>query len=475
MNPSIYSKFKTNDLFVTDSGETTKYSRVLEVAESKEFQNTHRKLVFCFCENKPESILGYLALLACNAVPLVLSPTISDKHLKELFQIYSPNFIFAPSVRFVDLGSLKSFFFISEYALTRVDSISNYSINSSLALLISTSGSTGSPKFIRLSRENIMANAEAISQYLAINQHDKPITTLPASYTYGLSIIHSHILNGATIALTSKTFFDAGFWSFLKEVKATSFGGVPYHYEILKKLRFENFELPSLKILTQAGGRMSSDATREFAVSCHRKGIQFVTMYGQAEATARMSYLVHDDLASKAGSIGGAIPGGKLWIVDEKGDKILSPNHPGELMYSGNNVCLGYADNQSDLALGDEFKGLLMTGDIAYFDVDGYFFITGRKKRFLKIFGHRLNLQDLENYLCSSGFITVCAGRDDLIEVYIENINESSRLEIKNKIALEYRISSKAIQVISISEFPRNETGKILYSQLQSKLIDALL
>lgn len=475
MNPSIYAKFKNNDLFVTDSGEKTKYNRVLEVSESKEFQSTHRNLVFCFCENKSESILGYLALLACQAVPLVLNPTISDKHLKELIQIYSPNFIFAPSVRLVDLGSFRIMFSIGEYALTSVDSISNYSINSSLALLISTSGSTGSPKYIRLSRENIMANAQAISQYLSINQDDKPITTLPASYTYGLSIIHSHILNGATIALTDKTFFDAGFWSYLKEVKATSFGGVPYHYEILKKLRFEKFELPSLKTLTQAGGRMSSDATREFAVNCYQKGIRFITMYGQAEATARMSYLIHDDLASKAGSIGGAIPGGNLWIVDEKGNKILLPNQPGELVYSGNNVCLGYADNQSDLALGDEFNGILMTGDMAYFDSDGYFFITGRKKRFLKIFGHRLNLQDIEDYLCSSGFITVCAGRDDLLEVYIEDMTESRRIEIKNKLVLEYRVSPKAIHVISISKFPRNETGKILYSQLQLKSIDNLV
>jgi len=233
-------------------------------------------------------------------------------------------------------------------------------------------------------------------------------------------------------------------------------------------------DLPSLKTLTQAGGRMSPENSREFATECGKKGIRFFTMYGQAEATARMSYLPHQHAVEKAGSIGRAIPGGEFWLEDEHGVKIQSTGTTGELVYHGKNVCMGYAESYRDLALGDEFGGILKTGDLAYFDEDGYFYISGRKKRFLKIFGHRINLQDIEDLLSGSGFSVACAGRDDLIEVYLIPQTNSDGAKVKEKLVTDLKLSPGAVRVHGVADFPRNEAGKIQYTQLASLASETL-
>ena len=461
-------------LFIPETKKFVNYSEPLALSENSVFSQLGRQLVFCICDNHPDSLLGYMGLLAADAVPLVLGPTLSDHQLLRLVEIYRPRFAFLSTTRAEGMNLGKQAVAVGEYSLACLNNGLDHKIHESLSLLLSTSGSTGNPKFVRLSHENILSNAEAIAEYLEIDSSDRPITTLPASYTYGLSILHSHILKGATIALTNKTFFDRGFWDFLRESMATTFGGVPYHYEILKKLKFHRMDLPSLKTLTQAGGRMSPENSRDFATECGKKGIRFFTMYGQAEATARMSYLPHQHAVEKAGSIGRAIPGGEFWLEDEHGVKIESTGTTGELVYRGKNVCMGYAESYHDLALGDEFGGILKTGDLAYFDADGYFYISGRKKRFLKIFGHRINLQDIEDLLSGSGFSVACSGKDDLIDVYLIQRTAGDGLKVKEKLVAELKLAPGAVRVHGVAEFPRNEAGKIQYAQLASVASEVL-
>lgn len=455
-------------LFDCADGSRIMYSDILELGARPAFKATCRRLVFCMSENDPGGLGGYLALLSANAVPLMLGAGLTHCQLQPLIRAYQPGLIWLPRARAGEFPEARTLLTYRDYCLLELGE-HDIPIHDSLALLLSTSGSTGSPKFVRLSHENLLSNAQAIAQYLELTPDEIPITTLPPSYTYGLSIIHSHVLVGSRIALTSGSFFDRAFWDFLKATGATSFGGVPYHYEILKKLRFVRMELPSLRTLTQAGGRMDPELTREYATHCTAQGMRFFTMYGQAEATARMTYLPPDRSVSKAGSIGIVIPGGSLWLEDEHGRVQQGEEAAGELVYQGSNVSMGYAMGHVDLDRGDERGGTLRTGDLARRDADGNYYITGRLKRFLKLFGHRVNLQDIEQLLLDAGHAVACAGRDDQLEIYLSQATPEAARVIKAKVVEHIKIAPGAVKVIGIAALPRNDAGKIRYVDLTSQ------
>lgn len=466
---SIFERFAENRLFIDETFSEARYSDVLELSGCIEFSSTSRSLVFCLVENKIGGLIGYLTLLTSGAVPLMLSSSVSPEQLQKLIHIYQPTYIWLPSTRSPEFYGYDLVLSNQEYSLLDLK-FQRGDIHNSLALLLGTSGSTGSPKFVKISIENVLSNAQSIGQYLELKSDEISVTTLPPSYTYGLSIIHSHILVGATIAVTDKTLFDRAFWNFFREVKATSFNGVPYHYEMLKRLRFAKMQLPSLRTMTQAGGRMEPDLTREFASHCHQQGMRFFTMYGQAEATARMSYLPSDKAVSKAGSVGIAIPGGEFSLVDESGHSINKIDVPGELVYKGPNVSMGYADGYEDLAKGDERGGVLRTGDLAKRDEDGYYYIVGRLKRFIKLYGHRVNLQDVEAHLFDMGYIVACQGQDDRLEIYACDITEVESIDIQKRVVEFLQVTPAAVVVYVILKMPRNEAGKILYSQLKPNI-----
>ena len=421
-------------------------------------------LAFCLCENNVESIVGYLAFLQAGVVPVLLSDNINIELLNALLLSYKPRYIWLAKRKLNDFADCKVVFEYKQFVLLETNCIIDYSLFDQLALLLTTSGSTGSPKLVRQSYKNINSNAESIAQYLNISSTDKPITTLPMSYTYGLSIINSHLLKGCTIVLTNKTLMDKEFWNLLKTQQVTTFGGVPYIYEMLKKLRFERMNIPSLKVLTQAGGRLGIDLTREFAEICHKKGIRLFVMYGQTEATARMSYLPSEFAMDKAGSIGIAIPCGEFWLEDECGNEIETFETVGELVYRGANVMLGYSESCNDLCKSDENCGLLRTGDMARRDEEGFYYVTGRKKRFLKIFGNRVNLDEVEHILERAGFESVCAGEDDNMRIYVTD--ERVVDNVRKYIIENTGINQAGFKVEFISEIPRNESGKKVYSLL---------
>ena len=285
-----------------------------------------------------------------------------------------------------------------------------------LALLLSTSGTTGSPKLVRLSYENVNSNAAAVAQYLGLKQSDRAITSLPMNYSYGLSVINSHLIVGASLVLTEDSVIDNSFWKTFNDEKVTSFAGVPYSYELLSKIDFENFSLPSLKYMTQAGGRLSEGMIKYFGGIAKRQGFKFYVMYGQTEATARMSYLPPNKTLAYPSSIGIPIPGGKFELIDESNNIISEAGRTGELVYSGLNVMLGYAEKINDLFKNREIE-FLKTGDLAKYDENGLYYIVGRKSRFLKIFGNRIGLDDVENVINASGYSVICGGTDKLMIV----------------------------------------------------------
>lgn len=463
-------KYQSNIAVITDKGEQLTYSELK--AEAKKFADAlpQNGLLFCLCENKLGSLVGYVSCLE-NHIPIVLLDGIQDNSLlKNLIDLYHPEYIWVSTEKIEKIGG-KTIYTYATFSLQKMNYSTNFNypeINIELALCLPTSGSTGSPKFVRLSEKNIIGNAESIAEYLQIDENERPITTLPSYYSYGVSVINSHLIKGATILLTEGTVAQRYFWDFLKKHKATSMSGVPYTYEMLKRLRFFSMELPDLKVMTQAGGKLNKDIAKEFIDYAAKKGKKFYVMYGQTEATARMSYLPWESALEKYASIGVAIPRGKFSLIDTNGAEITEPDVDGELIYKGPNVSLGYAENRADLAKGDENDGVLYTGDVARKDADNFYYITGRLKRFVKIWGNRCNLDATEQLIKSITTNCACAGVDDKLTVFVTE--SGLEKQIMTMLSEKTGLNSKAFEVRVINNIPKNDSGKIQYAELQKLL-----
>lgn len=462
-------KYGENTAIIESTGEFITYKELVALCQQLGEKVKKRTLVFSFCENSIGSLVGYLSFLNNEVVPVLI-----DKHMEpglreNLLELYQPNYIYIPDEMIELFDNMESLWSGHGYSLLATKYKVEHSLYPNLALLLTTSGSTGSPKLVRQTYQNIQSNAESIAKYLKLDETERPITTLPMNYTYGLSIINSHLLVGATILMTECTLMQREFWEFFKKEKATSFGGVPYTYEMLKKLRFFRMDLPSLRTMTQAGGKLNPELHKEFAEYAKEKGKEFIVMYGQTEATARMAYLPADKALEKYGSMGIAIPGGKLELVDVDGKVIEEPEKVGELVYYGPNVTMGYAEKIEDLAKGDERQGKLETGDMAKRDAEGYFYIVGRKKRFLKIFGNRVNLDEIERMIKSLGEEgdCACSGRDDKLYVFLTINDEETQKRIKHFLADKTRLNPNAFVIKYIESIPKNEAGKVLYIKLE--------
>lgn len=460
------SKYGNNIAIIEDNGDSVTYNELNIVANAVFEKINKRCLVFCLCKNSIGSIAGYVSFINNKIVPILLNANLEKKLLLNLFNIYFPSYIWLPESMVSEFKNVDVIYSYKEYCLLKTEYSSDYDMYSELCLLLTTSGSTGSSKLVRQSYTNVLSNALDIVEYLDIKADERPISTLPMNYTYGLSIINSHLLVGATLLVTEKTLMQKEFWNFFRKNNATSFGGVPYTYEMLDKLRFCKMDLPSLRYFTQAGGKLTPELHKKFAMNAMDNGTKFIVMYGQCEATARMGYLPTEKSIEKYGSMGIAIKSGKFKLLDAKGKEIQEPFVTGELMYEGPNVTLGYAETKEDLEKGDENRGILLTGDMAQFDEDGYFYIVGRKKRFLKIYGNRVNLDEIDRLVKTEfdNMEFVSAGVDDHLVLFTTNKNISDK--IKDFVVKKTGLNPIAFKTVVIDSIPKNDSGKILYKDL---------
>lgn len=333
-----------------------------------------------------------------------------------------------------------------------------------LALLLSTSGSTGSPKLVRLSRDNVLSNAASIADYLDLRPTDRGVTTLPLHYCYGLSVLHSHLVAGAAIVLTDLSVADACFWDLVADTGVTGLAGVPYTYELLEASGFSDRDLPALRYLTQAGGRMDPARVRSVAELGQRHGFDLFVMYGQTEATARMAYLPPSLAATRPEAVGVAVPGGSLRIDDPDGDGV------GELVYTGPNVMMGYAVSRDDLARGAELTEL-HTGDLARIAPDGLVEVVGRSDRMTKVFGLRLDLDRLEQELVSLDPALRLVARGDVLHVFHtrHRVGERARRELRRLTGL----SASCVRSHQLERLPRTAAGKVDDAALRRHLEEA--
>lgn len=464
-----YLAYENRTLAIDDSASSVTYGDLNTFAKGIGAVMKSRSLVMQFCSNSIGSLLGYLSFMHNKSVPLLIDMKTDAQLVSHLITVYEPEYLYLRETKEELIAGREILHKAYGYVLVKTEFERTNELYPELALLLTTSGSVGSPKLVRQSYKNIHSNASSICHYLEIDENERPVTTLPMHYTYGLSVINSHVLKGATILLTDKSIISKDFWDFAEKEKATSIAGVPFTYEMLDRIEFYDFDLPYLKTLTQAGGKLSVELHKVFADYAQKNNKKFVVMYGQTEATARMGYLPYDKAIEKCGSMGIAIPGGSLILIDVDGNVIDKPDVVGEMVYEGDNVTLGYAEKKSDLSLGDERHGRLETGDMAKRDADGFYYVVGRKKRFLKLFGNRVNLDEIDR-LVHSHFSVECAsvGTDEKLITYVtnEDIVKDVRVFLSKKTGL----NASAFAAVYIDEIPKNEAGKTLYGKLPNTL-----
>ena len=440
---------------VDDSGQSITYGGICDFSDEFTKHLPGRALIFLLSENRIGSLLGYTASLSNRIVPLILSAATEDGLLNNLLNLYLPEYLWLPQ----GMANGKEIVFSAwDYCLVKTGN-PPVPMYDDLSLLLPTSGSTGSPKLVRHSYRNIEANADNVRRLFKLDGREKAMAILPMHYTMGLSVITSHLLAGSTLLLSSRSLLDKGFWSTLKD--ATSFTGVPYSYEILAKMRFTRMNLPNLKVITQGGGKLTEALWNSLAQYAHANGKQFIATYGQSECTARMAFLPPDKALEKVCSIGIAEPGGQLSIVDENGNETFEGEARGEMVYRGENVTLGYATCREDLLKGDENHGVMHTGDIASRDSDGFYFIEGRLKRFLKIYGLRIGLDEIERMI-KAEYKTDCYCKGNDEELLVLVTDPKFREVIPSFIEEKTHLFHQRIKVQVVREILKNETGKVI-------------
>jgi len=460
-----YSLFSKNIACITSEGTSYTYHDLDNFTQELSKCMMSRSLCFILCSNTIGSLVGYLSALRSDTVALLLNKDIENELLQNLIDVYKPAYLWLPVEKNTHYEGLECFS-DWKYSLLKLNN-SFVEIGKELSLLLTTSGTTGSPKLVRLSKKNLVANADSIIKYLHINENEKAVTSLPMYYSFGLSVINSHLKVGATLLLTDYSYIQKEFWDFVIDNGITSFAGVPYTYEILEKMRFWRRNIPTLKTMTQAGGKLNNNLIEHFAINAREKDIDFYVMYGQTEATARMSYLPASKTLEKLGSIGVSIPNGRFEVVGDSG-VINNPHVVGELVYKGENVCLGYAESLSDLQKGDENASILYTGDLAYFDEDGYYYIAGRKKRFLKLYGNRVSLDNVESLL-KGKYVNVdfaCVGTDDKMIVYTTSMDLNA--DILSYLLEKLQLNKNAFEIRRIDVIPHSDSGKVQYASLSN-------
>ncbi|MET1019522.1 MAG: AMP-binding protein [Microterricola sp.] len=425
---------------VSDEGTLSYGELASRVAERRRRLGETRRLVMLQASNNLEPLVTYLAAIEGGHPILLVAPgddEASIRHRASLAERFDPDVIAAGA------GNGAAFHEV------RVGSAHEF--DPELALLVSTSGSTGSPKLVRLSRENLESNANAIAEYLRLTPADRAATTLPMHYCYGLSVINSHLVSGARVVLTTRSVTETAFWDEALANRITSFAGVPYTFELLEKGGFTDRMPASIRYLTQAGGRLGPEAVRRFARLGERRGFDFFVMYGQTEATARMAYVPAELAEQAAGAIGRPIPSGRLRIDAEPGAEI------GELVYEGPNVMLGYAESPADFTLGRTVHEL-RTGDLAKQRADGLFEAVGRMNRFVKVYGLRVDLDAVQRLLAEEGFETRTASAGERLLVFVRS--ERQAQEARTRAAALLGIPVHAVRAYPISEFPCTSSGK---------------
>lgn len=432
--------------------------------------------IIILSENSVFQITAYLAILKSGNICVPLNPVIENENLNQILNETNVSYAFI-SKRYKEKYISYNFTILDDDfiksaeldALAPALTASSEFEDQRLAEIIFTSGSTGEQKGVLISHKNIIANTRSITEFLRLTTEDTVEVVLPFYYCYGLSLLHTHLKVGGSIVMNNNFIFIGSVLNDINKYKCTGFAGVPSHYQILlRKTRdFKTTRFPSLRYVTQAGGKLHVTFINEFVDAFPE--IDFFVMYGQTEATARLSYLPPEKLKEKNGSIGKGIPGVILRVIDENGDNV-APGQTGEIIAQGDNIMQGYLNDPEDSAKALK-NGWLYTGDLAQVDEDGYIFIQSRKKEIIKVGGVRISPQEIEEVIvCYPGVIgcSIDSISDELLgeavraTIFINEDDKEYFTEdlIRRHCAIKLSINKLPKIILFETKLPFNATGK---------------
>jgi acyl-coenzyme A synthetase/AMP-(fatty) acid ligase len=462
-----FSRYKNKIALLNSNNEKIYYKDLIIYSKNIAKKIREKTLTLILIDNSLTSAICYISLLNKKRPILILNQNISNKFLNNIIKKYEPENICIPIKSYLKkiYKNYKSNFKFREFEFLKSKSKDSFKVKHDIGILASTSGSTGSVKFVRQTYGNLKSNTLAIIKYLKLNETNTTITTLPLSYTFGMSIINTHLKVGSQILVTKKSLFEKKFWKVFKNNNINTIYGVPYTFEILDKLNFFSKNNFSLKLIAQAGGKISENLQNKIGNYSKKYNKKFFLMYGQAEATTRISYLPYKNVLKKIGSIGVPIDGGRISLINN--NKIVcKKNLIGEIVYEGKNVCMSYTFGKLDINKSDEWSGKIFTGDLAKRDNDGYYFIVGRKKRFTKIYGINVNLDEVENLIkCkfdTSDFAVISNGNKIIIYSTIKKLLKKILIYIRKIVDLNIN----SFEIIFVKKIPKLSNGKNNYKLL---------
>jgi acyl-CoA synthetase (AMP-forming)/AMP-acid ligase II len=438
------------------------------------------KNILLLSVNNKFFLIAYFAIIKSGNVCIPLDPNIEKENLDYISSLTNPVMIFLTRdiERKIAVGGTKiitpDIIANDEFKAHFNEKEEEFDENN-CAEIIFTSGSTGIPKGVMISHKNLIANSESIITYLKLSQDDRMLVVLPFYYCYGLSLLHTHLRVGGSIVFNNSFIFIGGIIRDLLEQKCTGFAGVPSHFQILlrKSDNFKTTKFPELRYVTQAGGKLAPIFIDEFRKS--HPEITFIVMYGQTEATARLSYLPPEMYEARKGSMGKGIPGVELKVVNEKGEKI-KPGEIGEVIARGDNIMLGYFGDDEGTR-NTIRNGWLYTGDLGTVDKDDYIFLTARKKEIIKVGGKRISPKEIEAVILEIPEVVDCTieGIEDellgealkaIVVIRPENGKESMVERIKQHCSMHLSLY-KVPQIFELKEqLVISATGKKIKGKL---------
>jgi acyl-coenzyme A synthetase/AMP-(fatty) acid ligase len=450
-------------------GSVTTYADLRAVRSKGE-----RALVFVFPRNTGAAVRALVSEWASNRVVALLNPDLPSESTQALIDRYQPDRVVGADVDIARHGGPygEALPYLGVAVRERLKP-SGTRLHPDLFLLLATSGTTGGAKFVRLSSDNILVNAQDIATALGITASERALAHLPIHYSFGLSVITSHLLVGASVVLSDDGLTSSNLWNACKQYECTSISGVPAHVDMLRKLTLRRLKVPSIKSVCQAGGRADRAMLEALNRELVAQGGKLFVMYGQTEAGPRITTLPAERFLDKPGSVGVSLASGRLSIIAEDG-RVCAAGEPGQVAYEGANVMMGYANDASELEIGDVTGGKLLTGDLGYLDDEGYLFLTGRAARFAKVAGLRLALDEIERL---AGEIVRSAAVDggDKVLVAVEKdaaVDEQKVKDVLDHLYAKMSVPLRSFDVRVVDAFPLKSNGKIDYQRLQELMLD---
>jgi acyl-CoA synthetase (AMP-forming)/AMP-acid ligase II len=463
------------------------YSKIFDISEAIKVSNIINKdKIILIAQNSEFFIECYFGIIKSGSTCVPINPTLGKEDIEYIISSCDAKIIF---IEKCILNKLKECINIGTKIITE-ETLDDFLINQNkdkedkkelkidlkndVAVILFTSGSTAKPKGVMLTHHNLCYNTKSIIEYLKLTDHDRMEVVLPFYYCFGTSLLHTHLRVGGSLVINNSFMFPESVLDDIEKYKCTGFAGVPSNYQILlRKSSIKERNLPSLRYVAQAGGRLPDSFIKELKQALTK--VEIFIMYGQTEATARLSYLPPIMLGEKLGSIGKGIPGTELKVIDKEGDEIKAGDI-GEVVASGGNIMKGYFNDKEET---DKVvrKGYLYTGDLATIDDDGYIYIVAREKEIIKSGGNRISPKEIENTIIqipSVIEVAVIGTPDDIlgeaIKAFIVLNNEA--LKIDEKYIIEYckdRLPSYKVPkyVVLLDGLPKNSSGKVMVGELK--------